>query len=82
MNYNWYNLFNLTEFEETGLVSRTITTSLLGIGSEDVLITKGFQTCITYKEALLKINDQEVFSFGGYATYLDENADVWLGVPA
>lgn len=82
MNYDWYNLFNKTEFEAEDLTSRTLTLDLEGVGVSEVLVTKGNMLGITYQGVFLPINldDKNPFDFEGYAVYLDENDDVHLGI--
>ena len=81
-NYIWYCIFNLQTFEETGLYSRTITLNLDGLGLKDILITKANLTSITYEGVMLPIemNNHNPFEFDGYAVYIDDVDDVWLGI--
>jgi len=80
--FDWFELFNLTEFEETELVSKTLTVNLEGYGNAEILITKGNVTSIVYDDVMLPINfdDQNPYQFEGYAVYLDEEDYVWLGI--
>ena len=82
MIFDWFNLFNLTEFMATGLVSRTLTRTLEGIGNRDILITSGDFVGITYEGVFLCIDmaDQNPFVMDGCAVYVDEDDNVWLGV--
>lgn len=82
MIFTWFNIFNKTEFEATGLVSWELERLLEGIGKVDILVTKGRNISITYDEVLLSIGvtDANPFIFEGYAVYLDANNDVWLGI--
>jgi hypothetical protein len=80
--FNWYRLFNLTDFESTGLTSHAFVVELEAIGPKEILITKGNSTSILYEDAFLTIglNDKNPFRYGERAVYLDDNDDVWLGV--
>ena len=82
MVFTWFKIFNLTLFTATGLVSRKITLELEGLGAKDFLITKGNLTSILFDGVFLSINmnDQNPFIFEGFAVYLDDNDDVWLGI--
>lgn len=80
-SYTWFYLFNAAEFEALGLISRTITVNLDGIGLKKVLITKGSKLGITYEGVFLAIGtaDRNPFSIDGLAVYRDELDQVWLG---
>lgn len=82
MTYNWYKIFNLTEFEALDLPSRAYTSILEEIGERTILVTKGNKTSILYEGVFLPINnfDKNPFEFDGYAVYIDENDDVYLGI--
>jgi hypothetical protein len=82
MTYDWFNIFNLTEFLATGLVSRTVTVILGNYGEKEILITKGNVTSISYDGTLLPLQfaGRNPYAFGGYAVYQDTNNDVWLGI--
>lgn len=80
--FNWYKIFNKQDFEATGLVSRKLTADLADIGFKEILITKGNATGLTYEGVFLPINLNGVnpFYFEGFAVYLRDNGDVYLGV--
>lgn len=82
MTYNWYKLFNLTDWTETGLVSRTLTLDMQDIGEVSVLITKGNLTSILYNDTFLPIQllNRNPFVRDTYAVYRDINHDIWLGI--
>lgn len=82
MNFNSYNVFNRTEFEAAGLVSRTVTVNLENVGVKDILITKGNELGITFEDTFLIVNfeDQNPYYRNGYAVLEDENHDIWLGI--
>lgn len=80
--FDAYKIFNLAEFEATGLVSRTVSAFLEGIGQRDILITKGNAVSILYEGVFLSLNlgNDNPFEFDGHAVFLDPNGDVWLGI--
>jgi len=81
--YKWFKVFNKTEFLATGLVSRTYTLNLEGVGQKEILATTtGENIGVTYsgKFLLLELNARNPFSFEGHAVYLDENDDVFIGI--
>lgn len=81
MIFDWYKIFNLTEWLEEGLVSRKLSVSLDGKGETELLICQGNETSIQVDDVFLPINfgGKNPWSFSGYGVYLDENNDVWLG---
>ncbi len=83
MTYNWYNIFNLTEFLDADLVSREVEITLQGLGLKTILITKGINVSMLYDDVFLSLNlnDQNPFEFYDHAIYVDSNDDVWLGTP-
>lgn len=80
--YNTYKIVNLDEFEATGLVSRTIQAVLSGIGLKNILVTKGNVLGITYEGVFLglNLNGKNYMEFEGYAIFLDDLNDVYLGI--
>ena len=86
MNYQWFLIFNLTEFLATNLVSRTVKAVLEGIGQKDILITRGNEVSMIYEDVLLPIgfNTDNPYLREGedntYAVYKDASQNVWLGV--
>ena len=82
MLYDWYNLFNLTEFMATELASRTIEPNLLQYGVTPFLVSRGNTVSLLYGEdVFLPINflGHNPYAVPGYAVYVDENEDVWFG---
>lgn len=81
MIYKWYKIINKPEFEATGLVSRTVTLILEGIGLRSVLVTNGNFFSVTYEDTMLSLSadGHNPFEFNGLALYLDSAGDVWLG---
>lgn len=82
MNYTWFYIFNYEDFIDTGLVSKTYSLILDGIGLKDVLVTKGVEVGLTYEGIFLPLNmnDKNPFEFEDHAIYIDENENVWLGI--
>jgi hypothetical protein len=84
MNYDWYNIYNMTEFLATGLVSRTVTVIFDGLGLKEILLTKGYDdgVSVLFDDVFLKINlnDKNPFEFEDRAVYLDSNNDIWVGI--
>lgn len=82
MIYNWYKIFNLTEFMATGLVSRTYQYYLEDIALKDILVTRGNLVSITVDGVLLSIDllGHNPFEFEGVAVYKDANNDIYYGV--
>ena len=82
MVFDWYKIFNNAAFLATGLVSRTYTVDLQGIGQKEILATRGNLTSIVYDDVMLSINlnSKNPFIFENRAVYMDESNDVWLGI--
>lgn len=82
MIYNWFKIFNKTEFDALDLVSKTYTLILEGIGQKDILVTKGVGYGITYEGVFLSLNmnDLNPFEFDGHAIYIDADENVYLGI--
>lgn len=82
MIYNWYLLFNRTEFEETELVSRTLLVNLEDVGDADILITQGNFLSITYDGVMLPVgfNAQNPYAISPYAVCQDDDGNVYLGI--
>lgn len=83
MIYDWYKIINKTEFIAAGLPSRELTLILEGKGQVTVLVTQGRLFSLIYDGVMLStdVTAENPFSFGGYAAYLDDNQDLWLGIP-
>lgn len=83
MTYDWYKIFNKTEFEDTGLVSRTLSLYLDGIGDTEILITKANELGVVYDDTFLMLNfeGQNPHAISPYAVFLDtETDDVYFGI--
>lgn len=79
--FKWFKIFNITEFNATGLYSKTETFNLEGIGQKSFLITKGNEYGITYEGIFLAVdmNDNNPNEMDDCAIYKDANQDVWWG---
>lgn len=82
MNFDWYNIFNKTEFEALGVPSKEYEVSLEGRGVETVLATQGNELSVLFDDVFLTVNfnGNNPFVFEDRAVYLDENNDVHVGV--
>lgn len=82
MTYTWYNLFVLTDFLATGLVSRVLQVNLETAGQKDILITKGNEVGIVYENTYLILNmrGDNPYTRDNIAVYLDPDQNVWLGI--
>lgn len=82
MNYNWFSIFNLPDFINTGLVSRTLQVFLSGIGPKQVMVTNGNLVSVVIDGVILPIEFMGKNPYGreGYAVYKNEAGEVFLGV--
>ncbi len=85
MLYDWYQLFNLTDWLATGLVARTLIVNLESRGRTVFEITQGNETSVRYGDQFLSVNFLEMNPNPGvesgslYAVYLDADNNVWFG---
>ena len=86
MNFDWFNIFNLTEFSNDMLVSRNLTVSLESYGEKEVLITRGNLFSVVFEDVIMPIGfegDNPFVREGEekhYAVYKDTDENVWLGI--
>lgn len=82
MNYAWFNLYNKLVFEAEGIPSKSLTYDFTDYEVKTVLITKGNTIGILIDDVFLSIglNDKNPFEFDGYACYIDENNDIFVGI--
>ena len=82
MNYDWYKIFNLTEFQARALTSVEYEVILEDLGLKTILVTKGVKTSVYFDDVFLtvQLNEDNPFEFEDRAVYLDANNDVWVGV--
>lgn len=78
MSWTWHKLFLLSEFEETGLVSKSYQFSNSRLGEFDVLAVRGNLTSIVYDDAFLPINGLDGDT-NAYTQVQDEDKGVYLG---
>lgn len=80
--FDWYRIFNVNEFEALGLISKTYTLELEGLGFKDILVTKSNFLSLTYEGVFLSVglNDRNPFSMDGFAVYKNDNDDIFLGI--
>lgn len=83
MTYLWFKIFNLAEFEATGLVSKAYTLDLEGVGLKTVLVTKGNSVSMSYEGVFLplEMSGENPFEFDSHAIFKDGSDDVYLGLP-
>lgn len=82
MSYSAYLICNKAEFEALELISKTYTVNLPELGQKDVLVTNGNLLALTFEGVFLGINlnSKNPFFKDGYAAFLDESNDVYLGI--
>lgn len=83
MTFNWYSLFNATEFLATGLVSRVLSVTLDGVGDAEILITcPDNQVQVTYDGVFMPVGfaGKNPYVRAPYAVAQDEDGNVWLGI--
>ena len=83
MIYDWYKIFNQTEFEALNLVSKEYVLNLDGLGEKTIMVTIGHELSIKYDGVFLTLhlNGKNPFEFEDYAVYQDmETNDVYLGI--
>jgi hypothetical protein len=82
VSYNTYKIINQDEFEAAGVPSRKVTAILSGIGSKEILVTKGNVISILFEGIFLSlgINGKNYLEFENHAVFIDANNDIWLGI--
>lgn len=81
--FDWFLIFNTSDFTTFEFISKSYTLNLDGIGVKTILVTKGENFGLTYEGVFLQLglNDENPFKFEGYAVYLNnETNDVYLGI--
>lgn len=81
MNFDWYQIFNLDDFEDTGLVSRTFSVDLEGRGDTEVTVYRGVGYSVRWDDHYLPIEfqDHNPYVLDGAAVYVDDDANVFIG---
>lgn len=82
MEYNWYKIFNLAEFQASELTSKQLTYELEDLGIKNILVTKGNLISILFDDVFLSVDltGNNPFEFEDRAIYRDGNSDIWVGV--
>ena len=82
MIFRWWYILNANEFNALGLVSRTLTLDLEGIGLKNILVTKGSMLGITYEGIFLpvQLNGANPYSIDDHAVFIRDNGDLFLGI--
>lgn len=81
MNYDWYRIFKISEFDDLDLVSKTYTVELQDRGIRDIFVTKGILYSILYDGVFLtlNLNEKNPYEKDGLAIYSDDEGFVYLG---
>lgn len=81
VNYTWFKIFNLAEFQALDLTSKLYELELENIGPVEVLVTQGETIGMLYDDVFLSLdlNDVSPFAFEGYAIY-NLDGDIYLGI--
>lgn len=81
MDYDWYKIANLDEFDEADLPSRTIIAELEDLGTKEILLTRGELYSVVFDEQFMPIglSDKNPFIQGEWAVYQDQGRNVWIG---
>ncbi len=83
MTYDWYEIFDTTEFEDSELTSKELSLLFPSIGHKTLLVTHGNYISILYEGIMLSagMNLNNPFEFEDHALYYDEDKILWLGIP-
>ena len=81
MTYDWYKIFALPEFLDSGLVAKTLSLVLESRGRQQFEIFRGNCVSVQHADAFLPIDflDRNPYIRDTYAVYRDQNDDVWFG---
>lgn len=86
MTFNWFKIFNLTEFLSLQLVSKSYPVIMEGVGQKDILVVRGNEVSIVYEDVFLSLQFEDANPFiregddASYGIYRDSANDVWLGI--
>lgn len=84
MIFDWFKIFNATEFLATDLVSRSLTVTLEKYGEKTILITRGNLLSITVDGVFLPVGFLDENPYidvdETLAVLQDADGDVWLGI--
>ena len=81
MIFDWYQIFNLTDFLATNLVSRTYTQILTGRGEVEVLVVRANVVSVQFDGEFMPIQfaGKNPYASGSYGVFIDTDDNVWLG---
>lgn len=79
--YDWYKLFNLTEWLATGLVQRSLKIDLEALGEKTFLVTQGNTTAVLFEDKFLPVEflGQNPYVIEDVAIYKNGADDVFIG---
>lgn len=82
MAYKYYKIINTTEFDSLSIPSIELTLNLEDVGEVTVMVTRGAGFGLLYNGVYLVagLGDQNPFEFEGYACYISETFDLYLGI--
>lgn len=86
MIFNWYNVFNKTDFLSLGLVSKEYTAVLEDVGEKTFLVTLANEICVSFEDVMIpiKFNENNPTVREGddahYGVFIDDSNDVWIGI--
>ena len=82
MNYDWFKIYSLTTFIESGLVSQNLQVLLQGYGVKDIMLAQGVGVNVVYDGVLLPLNfnSKNPYEKDGYAVFVSESQDIYLGI--
>lgn len=81
MGFTWFKVFNKEEFEAKDVPSENVTMIFEGKGQKSFMITKGDSVSIVIDGVMLpvKFANKNPWSDSGFAVFLDDAQDVYLG---
>lgn len=84
MTINWFPIFIRQDFIDTGLVSQELSLDFGDLGTQSLLVTKGNLIGVLYNEVFLclELNGENPMSFEDQLLWVDDDDQVWLGIPA
>lgn len=83
MSFDYYFIFNLDEFLALGLVSKTYTLDLEGVGTETFLAVHGSFNSLVFRDVLLPLDSGAQVRPGIDGTYtavVNQSRNVYLGI--
>jgi hypothetical protein len=80
--YDWYQICNVTEFQEMELPSQEFELNLEGLGLKSILVTRGNAIGVVFQDIYLhaNINDRNPYEFEDHAVYIDGDNNLWVGI--